>query len=323
MLQLPLYELSGITSLTGSSLSTQLSAPSWPWGTACPAGGDPQQPQFHGSMRQSLQHPLPHRFVPALPAVLCHSWQTSVRPCPKVNICLGTFAALTDLACGRGLPCERHGKLQPDQQTVPLSPAGRMLFLRQPPSAHLLPRLCAAACTPLPPVVTVASPHLSRGCCNLFVMCPQKINFKEDWKLITVLVGGNDLCQYCLDKVCVSESGSSRRLARDQPWHFNLPLSQQGKGPPCLKSTWKSHSFHLYHSRSKCTAFSTGVLQLGSNASFQTRPPARYRTNTEDSPESSPGFTGQSYRDSAVPQARCCGDTSDVLFWKVSPHSNY
>ncbi|XP_009319183.1 PREDICTED: phospholipase B1, membrane-associated [Pygoscelis adeliae] len=26
------------------------------------------------------------------------------------------------------------------------------------------------------------------------------INFKEDWKLITVLVGGNDLCQYCLDK---------------------------------------------------------------------------------------------------------------------------
>ncbi|XP_048155569.1 phospholipase B1, membrane-associated [Corvus hawaiiensis] len=27
-----------------------------------------------------------------------------------------------------------------------------------------------------------------------------KINFKEDWKLITVLVGGSDLCQYCLDK---------------------------------------------------------------------------------------------------------------------------
>uniref|UniRef100_A0A8B9DEE5 Phospholipase B1, membrane-associated n=1 Tax=Anser cygnoides TaxID=8845 RepID=A0A8B9DEE5_ANSCY len=27
-----------------------------------------------------------------------------------------------------------------------------------------------------------------------------KINFKEDWKLITVLVGGNDLCQYCFDK---------------------------------------------------------------------------------------------------------------------------
>ncbi|NXD08751.1 PLB1 Phospholipase, partial [Nothocercus nigrocapillus] len=27
-----------------------------------------------------------------------------------------------------------------------------------------------------------------------------KINFKEDWKLITVFVGGNDLCQYCSDK---------------------------------------------------------------------------------------------------------------------------
>ncbi|PKU48822.1 phospholipase membrane- hypothetical protein [Limosa lapponica baueri] len=28
-----------------------------------------------------------------------------------------------------------------------------------------------------------------------------KINFEKDWKLITVLVGGNDLCQYCLDKL--------------------------------------------------------------------------------------------------------------------------
>ncbi|XP_016152541.1 PREDICTED: phospholipase B1, membrane-associated [Ficedula albicollis] len=27
-----------------------------------------------------------------------------------------------------------------------------------------------------------------------------KINFKEDWKLITILIGGSDLCQYCLDK---------------------------------------------------------------------------------------------------------------------------
>ncbi|XP_069708716.1 phospholipase B1, membrane-associated [Phaenicophaeus curvirostris] len=31
-----------------------------------------------------------------------------------------------------------------------------------------------------------------------------KINFKEDWKLITVFVGGNDLCQYCLDKEAYS-----------------------------------------------------------------------------------------------------------------------
>uniref|UniRef100_A0A8B9VN08 Phospholipase B1, membrane-associated n=1 Tax=Anas zonorhyncha TaxID=75864 RepID=A0A8B9VN08_9AVES len=34
-----------------------------------------------------------------------------------------------------------------------------------------------------------------------------EINFKEDWKLITILVGGNDLCQYCFDKVCISEAG--------------------------------------------------------------------------------------------------------------------
>uniref|UniRef100_A0A669PIV8 Phospholipase B1, membrane-associated n=1 Tax=Phasianus colchicus TaxID=9054 RepID=A0A669PIV8_PHACC len=33
------------------------------------------------------------------------------------------------------------------------------------------------------------------------------INFKEDWKLITIFIGGNDLCQYCLDKVCISEAG--------------------------------------------------------------------------------------------------------------------
>ncbi|XP_053162282.1 phospholipase B1, membrane-associated isoform X2 [Hemicordylus capensis] len=26
------------------------------------------------------------------------------------------------------------------------------------------------------------------------------INYEEDWKLVTILIGGNDLCQYCLDK---------------------------------------------------------------------------------------------------------------------------
>nr|XP_008124121.1 PREDICTED: phospholipase B1, membrane-associated [Anolis carolinensis] len=26
------------------------------------------------------------------------------------------------------------------------------------------------------------------------------VNYKEDWKLVTILIGGNDLCQYCLDK---------------------------------------------------------------------------------------------------------------------------
>lgn len=42
---------------------------------------------------------------------------------------------------------------------------------------------------------------------SVYFMFHQKINFKEDWKLITILVGGSDLCQYCLDKVCISELG--------------------------------------------------------------------------------------------------------------------
>ncbi|XP_015685338.1 phospholipase B1, membrane-associated-like, partial [Protobothrops mucrosquamatus] len=29
----------------------------------------------------------------------------------------------------------------------------------------------------------------------------QKINFQEDWKLITIFIGGNDLCDYCNDSV--------------------------------------------------------------------------------------------------------------------------
>ncbi|XP_075353302.1 phospholipase B1, membrane-associated [Mycteria americana] len=39
-----------------------------------------------------------------------------------------------------------------------------------------------------------------------------KINFKEDWKLITVLVGGNDLCQYCLDKETYSVQNYIKHL---------------------------------------------------------------------------------------------------------------
>ena len=29
----------------------------------------------------------------------------------------------------------------------------------------------------------------------------QRVNFHEDWKVITVLIGGNDLCDYCTDSV--------------------------------------------------------------------------------------------------------------------------
>lgn len=39
-----------------------------------------------------------------------------------------------------------------------------------------------------------------------------KINFKEDWKLITILVGGRDLCQYCLDKETYSVQNYVKHL---------------------------------------------------------------------------------------------------------------
>ncbi|KAI4898566.1 hypothetical protein NFI96_023156 [Prochilodus magdalenae] len=31
-----------------------------------------------------------------------------------------------------------------------------------------------------------------------------KVDFEQDWKLVTLFIGGNDLCQYCLDKVGLS-----------------------------------------------------------------------------------------------------------------------
>lgn len=31
----------------------------------------------------------------------------------------------------------------------------------------------------------------------------QGLNFEEDWKLLTILMGMNDICDYCKDKVCL------------------------------------------------------------------------------------------------------------------------
>lgn len=31
----------------------------------------------------------------------------------------------------------------------------------------------------------------------------QDVNFEKDWKLVTIFVGGNDLCNYCIDQVSV------------------------------------------------------------------------------------------------------------------------
>ncbi|XP_067420899.1 phospholipase B1, membrane-associated [Emydura macquarii macquarii] len=39
-----------------------------------------------------------------------------------------------------------------------------------------------------------------------------KINFKEDWKLITLFVGGNDLCHYCLDRKTYSVENYVKHL---------------------------------------------------------------------------------------------------------------
>lgn len=38
------------------------------------------------------------------------------------------------------------------------------------------------------------------------VFCPwQRINFHSDWKVITVFIGGNDLCDHCTHSVSISE----------------------------------------------------------------------------------------------------------------------
>lgn len=34
-----------------------------------------------------------------------------------------------------------------------------------------------------------------------FVFFAQRINFESDWKLITVFVGGNDICDHCYNSV--------------------------------------------------------------------------------------------------------------------------
>ncbi|XP_074541526.1 phospholipase B1, membrane-associated-like [Halichoeres trimaculatus] len=40
----------------------------------------------------------------------------------------------------------------------------------------------------------------------------KEVNFEEDWKLVTILVGGNDLCSYCLDQDNLSPKNYSHNL---------------------------------------------------------------------------------------------------------------
>lgn len=42
----------------------------------------------------------------------------------------------------------------------------------------------------------------------MHVLCAcasQEVDFENDWKLVTIFVGGNDLCHYCMDQVGVNK----------------------------------------------------------------------------------------------------------------------
>ena len=43
-----------------------------------------------------------------------------------------------------------------------------------------------------------------QACGSPFYFLTQKVDFVNDWKLVTIFVGTNDLCNYCLDQVGVS-----------------------------------------------------------------------------------------------------------------------
>ena len=42
------------------------------------------------------------------------------------------------------------------------------------------------------------------------------VNFNKDWKVITILIGGNDLCQSCKDKVSLKLLNIGREEGRKE-----------------------------------------------------------------------------------------------------------
>lgn len=66
----------------------------------------------------------------------------------------------------------------------------------------------------------------------LTVPCPclpgplQGLNFEEDWKLLTILMGMNDICDYCKDKVCPHGSLSLPAAPRGDPSPASSPPLQ-------------------------------------------------------------------------------------------------
>lgn len=40
----------------------------------------------------------------------------------------------------------------------------------------------------------------------IYIHATQEVNFETDWKLVTIFVGGKDLCEHCLDQVSVLQN---------------------------------------------------------------------------------------------------------------------
>uniref|UniRef100_A0A8D0GNK3 Phospholipase B1, membrane-associated n=1 Tax=Sphenodon punctatus TaxID=8508 RepID=A0A8D0GNK3_SPHPU len=117
-----------------------------------------------------------------------------------------------------------------------------------------------------------------------------EINYKEDWKLVTLFIGGNDLCQYCLDKVrtCKLEKStmmiSSGRYAQRedfaavvQPFFRNTIMPLGSNGTPDL-SFFAVDCFHF-----SARTYAEMAVALWNNM-------VRYRS-TDLCPEEQPGLT--------------------------------
>uniref|UniRef100_A0A8C3CPA2 Phospholipase B1, membrane-associated n=1 Tax=Cairina moschata TaxID=8855 RepID=A0A8C3CPA2_CAIMO len=110
-----------------------------------------------------------------------------------------------------------------------------------------------------------------------------EINFKEDWKLITILVGGNDLCQYCFDKVCISEAGvlvwalatqvrKPRRRKLIVYYCFSLPQME----PVGEKQTYNNFTYD--RSKLKCPTPEKPFLSTVRNSGFRNSVPDSEKT---------------------------------------------
>ncbi|XP_041109783.1 phospholipase B1, membrane-associated-like [Polyodon spathula] len=92
----------------------------------------------------------------------------------------------------------------------------------------------------------------------IFGLSPQRIDFQSDWKVVTLFIGGNDMCNSCKDKVLYSASNFQSRirsgldiLHKEVPRVFvNLvemfnivPLRKLHKDPSLKCPTYLANSF--------------------------------------------------------------------------------